>query len=113
MPGARVSTVLIHPCQRQARHVWVGSRDALHVPTFTGNGKLKFSIIENKISRLSRSNPTIFEDKISRLSRSNLAIFEDKVSRLSRSNTIDGKALSLSRLVSTPVSTTSPSVLRH
>ena len=69
------------------------------------------TIIENKISRLSRSNPTIFEDKISRLSRSNLAIFEDKVSRLSRSNTIDGKALSLSRLVSTPVSTTSPSVL--
>ena len=58
MPGARVSTVhfhctarvstlLIHPCQRQARHAWMGSRDAPHGPTFTGNGKLKYSNIQH------------------------------------------------------------------
>ena len=49
---ARVSTVLIHACQRQARHVWMGSRDALHGPTFTGNGKLKFSINSNLLADL-------------------------------------------------------------
>ena len=44
MPGARVSTAL-PAYQRQARHVWMGSRDAPHGPTFTRNGKLNFSNI--------------------------------------------------------------------
>ena len=57
---ARVSTVLIHPCQRQARHVWMGSRDALHVPTFTGNGKLKFMYARQPFEYAHHSVMTVY-----------------------------------------------------